>query len=104
QSQLSHYLPGDLNLVIKNATTWSFSNRFIRNGTEIDYSELTGRLSGEEVKTNLSKIESSWTLFKKISPPEFVISTNMISVGIDVSRFNMMIINSMPRNTAEYIQ
>ncbi len=28
----------------------------------------------------------------------------MISVGIDVSRFNTMIISSMPRNTAEYIQ
>ena len=28
----------------------------------------------------------------------------MISVGLDVSRFNTMIINSMPRNKAEYIQ
>ena len=28
----------------------------------------------------------------------------MISVGIDVSRFNTIIMNSMPRNTAEYIQ
>src|SRR5690606_12332482 len=37
-------------------------------------------------------------------PPEFVIATNMISVGIDVSRFNTIIMNSMPRNTAEYIQ
>lgn len=28
----------------------------------------------------------------------------MISVGLDVSRFNTIIINSMPRNIAEYIQ
>ena len=28
----------------------------------------------------------------------------MISVGIDVSRFNAMLVNSMPRNKAEYIQ
>jgi hypothetical protein len=28
----------------------------------------------------------------------------MISVGLDVSRFNTIIMNSMPRNTAEYIQ
>lgn len=104
QSQLNHYLPGDLGLVIKNTTIWSFCNKFIRNGNEVDYSELTGRLSGEEVKTNLSKIESHWLVSKQESPPEFVISTNMISVGIDVSRFNTMIINSMPRNTAEYIQ
>ena len=28
----------------------------------------------------------------------------MISVGLDVSRFNTIIMNSMPRNVAEYIQ
>ena len=28
----------------------------------------------------------------------------MISVGIDISRFNTIVINSMPRNIAEYIQ
>ncbi len=36
--------------------------------------------------------------------PEFVVATNMISVGLDVSRFNTIVMNSMPRNTAEYIQ
>jgi len=37
-------------------------------------------------------------------PPDLVIATNMISVGIDISRFNCMIMNCMPRNIAEYIQ
>lgn len=113
QSQLSHYLPGDLNFVTKNTTPWSFLDKLIRSESEIDYSELTGRLSGEEVKTNLSNIERKWELLhfedgkytlSIQSPPEFVIATNMISVGIDVSRFNTMIISSMPRNVAEYIQ
>jgi ATP-dependent helicase YprA (DUF1998 family) len=70
-------------------------------------------LTGEDVKSNLSNIEQKWSLISKDgtkfklnsnNPPEFVISTNMISVGIDVSRFNTMIISSMPRNIAEYIQ
>ena len=113
QSQLDHYLPGDINYVIKNTIPWSFLDKLIRKEKEIMYSELTGRLSGEEVKTNLADIEQKWTLLeaiegskklKVIKSPEFIISTNMISVGIDVSRFNTIVINSMPRNIAEYIQ
>ena len=115
QSQLDHYLPGDINYVIKNTIPWSFLDRLIRKENQIKYSELTGRLTGEEVKTNLADIEKKWALIekqegseelilKKNNPPEFIISTNMISVGIDVSRFNTIVINSMPRNIAEYIQ
>jgi hypothetical protein len=111
QSQLSHYLPGDVNFVTKNTIPWSFLDKLIRNESSIEYSELTGRLTGEEVKSNLSNIERGWSLLtdsnsrlSTINPPEFVIATNMISVGIDVSRFNTMIISSMPRNIAEYIQ
>lgn len=37
-------------------------------------------------------------------PADMVLATNMISVGLDVSRFNTIIMNSMPRNIAEYIQ
>lgn len=82
--------------------------------------ELTGRLSGEEVKNALHKVQSEWKPAKRFAhagfrnqhevilaggaPPDFVVATNMISVGIDVSRFNSMIMNSMPRNIAEYIQ
>jgi hypothetical protein len=82
----------------------------------IQEAELTGRLSGEEVKNELKNVESEWKPENRFAhvenehivrgkvPPEFVVATNMISVGIDVSRFNTIIMNSMPRNTAEYIQ
>lgn len=82
----------------------------------IQEAELTGRLSGEEVKNELKNVESKWNpknrfahienehIFRGKVPPEFLVATNMISVGIDVSRFNTIIMNSMPRNTAEYIQ
>lgn len=78
--------------------------------------ELTGRLGGEEVVNALNDVQEKWKTEKRdvhyvgeevysgITPPDFVLATNMISVGIDVSRFNCMIINSMPRNKAEYIQ
>ncbi len=79
-------------------------------------SELTGRLTGPEVVKTLEKVQTSWSPVKRLpynengerqpimTPPDFILATNMISVGIDVSRFNLMIINSMPRNKAEYIQ
>ena len=104
QSQLTHYLPSDLDLVLNNTIGWSAIGKFIRPSADIQDGELTGRLNGEEVRSNLSRIQLRWDISAKVQPPEFVISTNMISVGIDVSRFNIMIINSMPRNVAEYIQ
>jgi len=81
-------------------------------------SELTGRLKGAEVVNELAKVERKWTpelrlphkkdsgetFESAVLPPDFVIATNMISVGIDVSRFSTIIMNSMPRNIAEYIQ
>lgn len=79
-------------------------------------SELTGRLSGPEIVKTLEKVQTNWSPIRRLpynqdgerypilTPPDFILATNMISVGIDVSRFNLMIINSMPRNIAEYIQ
>ena len=79
-------------------------------------SELTGRKSGAEVVDELLKVSSTWNAEHRyphndngvwksgVTPPDMVLATNMISVGIDVSRFNTMLINSMPRNFAEYIQ
>lgn len=82
----------------------------------INSAELTGRLSGEEVKNQLDMVEKKWCPKQRLAnyinetcifgnvPPDFLVATNMISVGIDVSRFNTIIMNSMPRNIAEYIQ
>ena len=78
--------------------------------------ELTGRLNGEEVVNALATVQEKWSpLLRDVhhdgtmwrsgtTPPDLVLATNMISVGIDVSRFNSMLVNSMPRNKAEYIQ
>lgn len=78
--------------------------------------ELTGRLTGPEVVKTLEKVQTEWNPDRRLpysldgnqypikTPPDFILATNMISVGIDIPRFNLMIINSMPRNKAEYIQ
>ena len=81
-------------------------------------SELTGRLTGEEAVKELDNVQNqTWDPIKRLpyqdeqnkwqrakNPADMILATNMISVGLDVSRFNTIIMNSMPRNIAEYIQ
>jgi hypothetical protein len=77
--------------------------------------ELTSRIEGSKIKQTLKDLEENiftentinksdngnTSVFKII---DFVLATNMISVGIDIDRFNIMLINGQPRNIAEYIQ
>lgn len=116
QSQVQTYILKELRRVFSRVIRPQKLMHSIYTYGPIQESELTGRLSGEEVKNELKNVESKWNaknrfasiesdeLIKGKVPPEFVVATNMISVGIDVSRFNTIIMNSMPRNTAEYIQ
>lgn len=83
-------------------------------------SELTGRLTGGEAVEELAKAQTvKWDPKKRLPylkegeknvycravlPSDYILATNMISVGLDISRFNTIIMNSMPRNIAEYIQ
>lgn len=81
-------------------------------------SELTGRLSGAEVVNELEEVGKHWRADTRLphkkegstewiqgsTPPDLILATNMISVGLDVDRFNTIVMNSMPRNIAEYIQ
>lgn len=116
QSQIQTYILKELRRVLNRVIRPQKLMHSLYTYGPIQESELTGRLSGEEVKNELKNVETKWkaqnrfailnedTIIKGNVPPEFVVATNMISVGIDVSRFNTIIMNSMPRNTAEYIQ
>lgn len=106
-SQVNTYLEQEVRRVYKNLfyTDWTAEVNYTE---KIYKSELTGRLSGEEVKTSLLVIEKKFdpnTLRTRGQvPPDFVMATNMISVGLDISRLNTMIVNGMPRSISEYIQ
>ncbi len=116
QSQVQTYILKELRRVFSRVVRPQKLMHSIYTYGPIQESELTGRLSGEEVKNALKSVETKWNAKNRFAnvqdnesvrgkvPPEFVVATNMISVGIDVSRFNTIIMNSMPRNTAEYIQ
>jgi hypothetical protein len=78
------------------------SQRSVRN---VD--ELTSRVSNKEIPKKLDQLEikfkSSW---EKGEPQaiDVVLATNMLSVGVDVNRLGLMVVNGQPKNTAEYIQ
>ena len=77
--------------------------------------ELTSRIDSSKIKQTLKELEENTFTDETIKKSangntyatniiDLVLATNMISVGIDIERFNVMLINGQPRNIAEYIQ
>lgn len=89
---------------------YSFNFYGIPSRTE----ELTSRVESAKIKSVLKEIEKPFDESKLVTREkglkyltdvvDFVLATNMISVGIDISRLNIMVLNGMPKNIAEYIQ
>jgi hypothetical protein len=67
----------------------------------VQHQELTSRLNSGQITEILQQLELSQNQANSI---RLLLATNMISVGVDVTRLGLMLINGMPKNTAEYIQ
>jgi hypothetical protein len=69
--------------------------------------ELTSRVSNKDIPQKLKALE---TIYKKeyakddLWALDIVLATNMMSVGVDIDRLGLMVVNGQPKNTAEYIQ
>jgi hypothetical protein len=63
--------------------------------------ELTSRVSQKEIIEILSelKVEAG-----NPAAVDVVLATNMVSVGVDVSRLGLMVMNGQPKTRSEYIQ
>lgn len=63
--------------------------------------ELTSRRSQQEIRDMLDRLEipagSDGAL-------DVVLATNMLSVGVDIRRLGLMVVNGQPKTMAEYIQ
>ncbi len=70
--------------------------------------ELTSRVSTTQLNETLDKLEkvtySKENIESKRFPSNILLATNMISVGIDVARLNVMLLVGQPKLTSEYIQ
>ena len=70
--------------------------------------ELSSRVASRELPEHLNELsvslsEADGDLFTP-EPRDVVLASNMISVGVDVSRLGLMLVNGQPKSTAEYIQ
>ena len=64
--------------------------------------ELTSRVSSTDIPESLQKLEVEYP--SRDRPVDICLATNMISVGIDVSRLGLMAVVGQPKTTSEYIQ
>ncbi|MFJ7228452.1 helicase-related protein [Streptomyces tendae] len=63
--------------------------------------ELTSNLPRAEQPVLLDRLEKDWDDPQSVS---FLPCTNMLSVGVDVKRLALMLMQGQPKTTAEYIQ
>lgn len=70
--------------------------------------ELTSRVESTKIKNVLKDLEKEWGLDEEKKyvkeTVDLVLASNMFSVGIDIGRLNVMVMNGQPKNIAEYIQ
>jgi hypothetical protein len=64
--------------------------------------ELTSRVSTDEVAEAKKRLEQPFTNLAQ--HVDVALATNMISVGLDITRLGLMLVQGQPKTAAEYIQ
>ncbi|MDH6063806.1 DISARM system helicase DrmA [Umezakia ovalisporum] len=80
-----------------NETSGLFADREIDDEPE----ELTSRITTNQIANTKRRMELTFSQEEKI---DVVLATNMISVGLDITRLGLMVVLGQPKTAAEYIQ
>lgn len=106
-------VPAEIMTIIKllhNRFDLGYSYGFNFVGLLYRTKELTSRVESTKIKTILNELEQPFNLITKNerklvqNTVDLVLASNMFSVGIDINRLNVMLMNGQPKNIAEYIQ
>ena len=63
--------------------------------------ELTSRIPAKEISRRLKEMEQTMATGQAL---DVLLATNMISVGVNIQRFGLMMVTGQPKTSAEYIQ
>jgi hypothetical protein len=81
--------------------------RGLANRKFLEVTELTSRIGSTDIPDILDQMSVPHDPAREKGsnrPIDVVLATNMISVGVDVSRLGLMVVVGQPKATAEYIQ
>jgi Helicase conserved C-terminal domain len=92
----------DVSTRLTRADTRGLARRF-----DPKLEELTSRRSSDQIRPLLDQLALTFTGRRTGGngrPIDVLLATNMIAVGVDVSRLGVMVVANQPKSTAEYIQ
>ena len=76
---------------------------FMNRGPLKEVLELTSRVSTDKVADTKRRLEKVFGAKEKESV-DVALATNMISVGLDITRLGLMVVYGQPKTSSEYIQ
>lgn len=91
---------------LKDKKFADFNPKFTGNN-KYEYSEeLTSRMTNDQISDIIqTRLKVPYTSEKGEDVPfDFILASNMISVGVDVGRLGTMVVAGQPKTNAEYIQ
>lgn len=74
-----------------------------RRNLGYDILELTSRQSTAEIRNATGRLREYFSV-EEGRRTDVLLASSMISVGVDISRLGLMVVNGQPRTVAEYIQ
>ena len=79
------------------------SGHFMNRGPLKEVLELTSRVSTDKVADTKRRLEKPFGPKEK-EAVDIALATNMISVGLDITRLGLMVVYGQPKTSSEYIQ
>jgi len=100
RAQLTYFLiPPALSFLYQ-----SFDRRVKEFSSRVQSSDIKGLLTKSQTKVIFEDSGNKDYPIKVKTTIDLIFASNMISVGIDINRWNLMVMVGQPRSTSEYIQ